>query len=227
MNYPIIYLPSDSQNLHFSISTSKKYQKTGASELVAFSKVLELGIKCIRKDVSVVIDGHRFEPDLAYIDKKNGVYVDIEIDEPYTGLNQPTHYVTKNGIHKDTQRNELFRKAGWYVIRFSEKQMFCETKSCMKILYDTLANANAIDSLPSSLLNSKMLNYENCWTYEDSKRMSHKHFRKTYLGFDPMKMDLKGYLRCCILLFPIILQSIKNKQLRVEIIKQVRYFFHI
>ena len=70
--------------------------------------------------MSVTINGHRYEPDLAYIDAKKGVYVDIEIDEPYSGNHHLTYYITEYGAHKDQRHNETFRNAGWHVFRFIE-----------------------------------------------------------------------------------------------------------
>lgn len=225
MDYPIILLPSETPTLRFTISTARKHKKTGASELVAFSHVLSLGIKDIREDVSVVIDGHRYEPDLVYIDKERGIYVDIEIDEPYSGGHHPTHYLTSNGSHKDTRRNELFRKAGWMVVRFTERQMFCETKACMKTLYDLLSEKSFTLAVPDSLQQAEVLRFTPCWTAEEAKVWSYKRYRKTYLGYDPINMGFSSYLRCCILIVPIIFQSFRNNRLRSMMFKQLRGFF--
>ena len=227
MEYPIVLLPSEEPSPHFSVSTTKKNKKTGASELVAFSHIMALGLECIFEDVSVVIDGHRYEPDLVYMDKEKGIFVDIEIDEPYSGAHHPTHYITSKGIHKDTRRNELFCKAGWFVVRFTERQMFCETKSCMKVLFGLLLKVNAVESIPSCLLNVKDLQLESCWTAEESKQKSHQCYRKTYLGYNPIKMDFSSYVRCCMLIVPIIFQSFKNRRIRKMMLKQLRgFFFH-
>lgn len=224
MEYPIMLSPIENPTLQFSISSSKKNKKTGASELVVFSHVLGLGLDCIREDVSVVIDGHRYEPDLVYMDQEKGVFVDIEIDEPYSGAHHPTHYITSKGVHKDARRNELFRQAGWFVVRFTERQMFCETKSCMKVLFDLLLSVNAVESIPTCLLNVKELTPENCWTAEESKQKSHQCYRKTYLGYNPIKMDFSSYLRCCFLIVPIIFQSFGNRRIGKMLKKQLCKF---
>jgi hypothetical protein len=227
MEYPIILFPSEKPTFQFSVSTAKKNKKTGASELVAFSHVLELGLECIREDISIVIEGHRYEPDLVYINKEKNIFVDIEIDEPYSGAHHPTHYITSKGAHKDTRRNEMFRQAGWFVVRFTERQMFCETKSCMKVLFDLLLKVNAIESISACLLNVNELKLEPCWTAEESKHKSHQCYRKTYLGYNPIKIDFSSYVRCCMLIVPIILQSFRNKRIRKMMLKQLRgFFFH-
>ena len=227
MEYPIILFPSGKPTFQFSVSTAKKNKKTGASELVAFSHVLGLGLECIREDISVVIEGHRYEPDLVYIDKEKNIYVDIEIDEPYSGAHHPTHYITSKGIHKDTRRNELFCKAGWYVVRFTERQMFCETKACMRVLFDLLLNVNAIEAIPIGLQNTEELKSEPCWTAEESKQKSHQCYRKTYLGYNPVQMDFSSYIRCCMLIVPIIFQSFGCRRIRKMMLKQLHgFFFH-
>lgn len=96
MNYPIIQKATDTADRsRFFITIGTKNKKTGASELAVFSHVFGLDLEKIREDVSVTIGGHRYEPDLAYIDKENGVYVDIEIDEPYSSFHRPTHFITE------------------------------------------------------------------------------------------------------------------------------------
>ena len=227
MEYPIILSPSEKPTLRFSISAAKKNKKTGASELVAFSHVLGLGLECIREDISVVIEGHRYEPDLVYINKEKNIFVDIEIDEPYSGGHHPTHYITPQGSHKDSRRNELFHKAGWFVVRFTERQMFCNTEACMRALFNLLLNAKVIDTIPACLHKAKELQAEPCWTAEESKQKSHQRYRKTYLGYDPIKMDFSSHLRCCALIVPIIFQSISNGRIRRMMLKQLRkFFFH-
>ena len=225
INYPIVQSPSVIQTLGFDILAFGRRKKTGASELVIYSRVLRLGLTDLREDVCLKIDGHRYEPDLAYIDRKRGIYIDIEIDEPYTGIERPTHYLTQNGSHKDFFRNEKFVNAGWYVLRFTERQMFCETKACMKVVYDLLLSLNAIDTIPASLQNVSSLQLEPAWTAEESKQRSLQRYRKTYLGYEPIHMDFSSNLKCCILIVQIIFQSITNVKVRKMLVKQLKNHF--
>lgn len=227
MNYPIIQQANTIANsTNFTISTGCKNKKTGASELVSFSHVFALGLDNIKEDVCVTIDGHRYEPDLAYIDEKNCVYVDIEIDEPYSGQHHPTHYVTGKGTHRDQRRNDTFRNSGWHVVRFTEQQMFCQTKSCMKEVFVFLLKVGAIEVVPSKLINAEPLKLEPCWTSEESKNRSYNRYRKNYLGYDPIMMDFGSSVRCCILIVPILFQSIWSLRVRRMMCKQLwRYFF--
>lgn len=170
MNYPIIQTATGTADRsRLFITLGAKNKKTGASELAVFSHVFGLDLKKIREDVSVTIGGHRYEPDLAYIDKEKGVYVDIEIDEPYSSFHRPTHFITEDGTHKDQRRNKLFLSAGWHVCRFTEQQMFCQTKSCMKAVYELLLKVGAIEAIPAKLANAPALKFEPCWTAEKSK----------------------------------------------------------
>lgn len=52
---------------------------------------------------------------------RGGVAIDIEIDEPYTLPDFiPRHYIEDSS---DSLRDTLFRKSGWAVVRFAEKQV--------------------------------------------------------------------------------------------------------
>lgn len=225
MNYPIILHPVNRPIHQFSISMGNKNKKMGASELVVFSRILKLGLECIREDVCVLIDGHRYEPDFAYINEEKGIFIDIEIDEPYSSAQHPTHYVTKQGIHKDAKRNEVFQKAGWHVVRFTEQQMFCETSSCMKIIFEILYSLGVTESMPYSLLNVPNINEVPAWTFDKSKEYSANHFRRSYLGYNPVIMDFSSYLKCCLLVIPILFLSMKNNRLRQVLCKQLNSFF--
>lgn len=64
----------------------------------------------------------------------NGIYIDIEIDEPYNGATgEPIHYIA-NGLSIDYKRNKFFQEHGWVVVRFSEKQIFDNPRACVEFL---------------------------------------------------------------------------------------------
>lgn len=55
----------------------------------------------------------RYEPDLAYIDAKKGIFIDIEIDEPYSGLERkPIHYTIGDYTVDDKRNDYLPSEAG-------------------------------------------------------------------------------------------------------------------
>lgn len=223
-NYPVILKPLCETPLQPSHKRGKKRHKVGASELVAFSRIFALGFDEMREDVCVRIDGHNYEPDLAYIDKEKGICVDIEIDEPYS-TSGPTHYAYAEGGNKDEARNTRFQDAGWYVIRFTEEQMFCHTKQCMKEVYKLLLDAGAIEELPKKLQNVPDLTPTPRWTEQDSWQMKHANYRKGYLGYNPLKMDFSSNLRCCMLIVPIMWRSLWNSRVRKMMCKQLWHYF--
>lgn len=73
-----------------------------------------------------VEDNRPFEPDIAIICKKRpSIRIDIEIDEPYAALTRkPIHYIGCG----DDFRDALLNNIGWIVIRFTEYQVFFQSK---------------------------------------------------------------------------------------------------
>ena len=80
---------------------------------------------------------YKYTPDAVYIDRSTGLYIDIEVDEPYTFSEEKAiHYYN---CHTDCRRNDFFLERGWIVIRFSEQQVVCCPDSCCKTLAQTIA----------------------------------------------------------------------------------------
>lgn len=122
--YPVILKPVPALSRICPVERKQvKVKKRGASELVDRARIFRLRLKDIREDVCVNIDGHAYEPDFAFVNKERRIYVDIEVDEPYTGGGRPTHYLRDDGSNSDAIRNARFLNAGWYVCRFSEQQL--------------------------------------------------------------------------------------------------------
>ena len=218
--YPVILHPKPGT----AVVQPKKVQggknkKKGPSELVSMARVFRCGVKNIGEDVCISLNGHRYEPDLVYRDAK--VLVDIEIDEPYSGSGYPTHYLKADGSNVDDERNKRFLEAGWYVVRFSEQQMFCHTKACMKEVFKLLLDVGAVSEIPRNLAKAPDLEPVLRWTDGDSREMKRKNFRPSYLGFDPVKTTFSGTLRCFWLLLPIAWQSIWNRRVRKEMFAQL------
>ena len=196
-----------------------KNKKKGASELVSMARVFRCGIKNIGEDVCMSLNGHRYEPDLVYRD--GNICVDIEIDEPYSGSGHPTHYLKADGSNVDTVRNQHFLDAGWHVIRFSEQQMFCYTKACMKEVFKLLQEAGAVKELPEKLAKVPDLELIPRWNDNESREMKRQNFRPSYLGFDPVRTTFSGTFRCIWLLLPIAWQSIWDRHVRKEMFAQL------
>lgn len=151
----------------------------------------------------VRIDKHNYEPDMVYLNEEKGVCIDIEVDEPYSASGRPTHYLTTDWLNKDSERNHRFQGSGWYVVRFSEEQMYCKTASCVKEIYKLLLEIGAIDSLPPKVADAEDIIPRQRWTEQDSWRMKHSKYRMTYLKYDPSHFGLMGYIECTRLIIPI------------------------
>lgn len=223
--YPVILYPTEGSASIFNPQRGGKNKKKGQSELIALARFSKFGCKEIREDVSVKIDGHNYESDFAYIDEEKGVYIDIEVDEPYSASGHPTHYMMDDGTNKDSARNKRFQDAGWYVVRFSEEQIFCHTKECLRTIYEIVIEAGVITEMPEALVDASTLQSHDRWTKSDSYSMKRRHHRKSYLGYDPSNMDLKGYMCCTRLFLPILWQSLWSKKVRQEMFHRLRVFF--
>lgn len=218
--YPVILHPAHGTAVvQPSLVRGGKNKKKGPSELVSMARVFRCGFKHIGEDVCINLNGHRYEPDLVYRDAN--ICVDIEIDEPYSGSGHPTHFLKEDGTNVDAVRNQHFVGAGWHVIRFSEQQMFCHTKSCMKEVFKLLLEAGAVKELPRKLAKVPNLEPVQRWTEVDSREMKRRNFRPSYLGFDPVRTTFSGTLRCVSLLLPIAWQSIWDRRVRKEMFAQL------
>lgn len=124
-----------------------------------------------------------YEPDLAFIDLITGknIFIDIEIDEPYDGVNRlPTHYRTSSGTIDDS-RNVGFTERGWIVIRFAEEQIITNPNGCVKYIGEVIRTL-----YPS--FNSKSLELPNIiekipiWNETDARSFAKDHKREKYLS---------------------------------------------
>ena len=224
--YPVILRPFSGASV-VKPSNSKgnsKKKKHGQSELIAFARFFKYGCGEILEDVCVKIDGHNYEPDFAYINKEKGIFIDIEIDEPYSAAGHPTHFMHEDGVDKDSARNKRFQESGWYVLRFSEEQIICHTRECLKEIYKLALEAGTISELPQTLRDTPDLQQHPRWTKNDAFLLSRKHHRKSYLGYDPVHIDLSGALSCLRLLIPVIRQSITHSRVRSEMVRQLQSF---
>lgn len=123
---------------------------------------------------------HPYSPDFTYIDRQTNLYIDIEIDEPYSYKDKkrkPIHY-----INLDVKRDRFFLERGWIVIRFSEEQIVCYPESCCKIIAETLASLLNDNSILSRFDNVFPLPKRKQWTKDEAEEMARTDYRKTYLS---------------------------------------------
>lgn len=82
--------------------------KTGPTERRAKLTIVRHNLRLFFSDMELKAQGHRYVPDLLFIDEQHGVYIDVECDEPYTFTrNIPIHYIGEND-----ERNRLIAAAG-------------------------------------------------------------------------------------------------------------------
>lgn len=219
--YPVIIAPEKPSSITFQLRKGKR-AKTGASEVLNLYRLMKLGLEEIQDTLCIQIQDHLYEPDFAYVNNELGIYADIEIDEPYTSGNRPTHYLSPDGSNTDEKRNLMFQKAGWHVFRFSEEQFYCHTGECMKLVYETLSQISPGLSVPASLLNQNPLRTTSRWTYPEALRMGRNHYRKTYLGFDPLRQDLMNMIKCVKIALPMACMSFYNRRVRTKFLTELK-----
>ncbi|MGL2963861.1 hypothetical protein ACSVH2_08605 [Flavobacterium sp. RSB2_4_14] len=135
-----------------------------------------------------------FEPDFTLIDEKEGIniFIDIEIDEPYEGLNdvvnrKPTHFQ-----FSDTDRNNAFKNRGWIIIRFAEIQVHQQPDSCCLFISDVIKSINSRYKISEALTNIKKIQKVRQWTKEEAKIWSINKYREKYLGISSFGLTAEG-----------------------------------
>jgi len=121
------------------------------------------------------IDGfpYPYSPDICYI--QDGLFFDIEIDEPYAKVND--EYITCHT--NDTRRNNFFINKRWIVIRFSEKQVYCYANSCAKEIAKVVYQLTNTP-VPASLESIKDLPKDEKWNKQEALEMINKRYRDSY-----------------------------------------------
>ena len=121
---------------------------------------------------------HPYTPDFAYIDRSIGLFIDIEIDEPYVyKTRQETHCLN---CWREQQRNNFFLGKGWLVIRFAEEQVVTWPLSCCKAIANTI-NGVTGETIPAELANQSDVPSIDRWTEEEARDMALENFRDSYL----------------------------------------------
>jgi hypothetical protein len=123
-----------------------------------------------------------YNPDFAYIDREINLFIDIEIDEPYTydnyGKIKPIHYF---GRSKDENRNDFFNNnRGWIVIRFSEEQAVRYPDSCCKFIAQQIAEITRNSAITSQFAQTLDLQPQQQWTKKEAIEMGKRKERNDY-----------------------------------------------
>jgi len=139
-------------------------------------------------DRFIIVKGSNkpIEPDFTFTDEKDGIniFLDIEIDEPYEGINDITKRQATHYQYVDTNRNNTFKKRGWIVIRFAEIQVHQNPLSCCLFVADVIKSINPKFEIPAPLLKSQNITPIRQWTKEEAEKWSKEKYREKYLGID-------------------------------------------
>lgn len=120
-----------------------------------------------------------FEPDIALINNfsDKNIRIDIEIDEPYSGISrQATHC-----IDDDKNRDLYFTDRGWIVIRFSEHQVHTMELGCIKYIANVIQSIDARFTLDKEI---KELKEEKKWDIVQAQKWEKERYRENYLNHE-------------------------------------------
>jgi len=125
-----------------------------------------------------------YEPDITFTDEKNGIniFLDIEIDEPYEGINDIALREATHFQYADTNRNNAFKKRGWIVIRFAEIQVHQEPLKCCLFVADVIKSIHSEFKIPSTLQKVDKVTSIKQWTKEEAEQWSRERYREKYLN---------------------------------------------
>ena len=154
--------------------------KKGASEDFFVSYLKDSTEWDVYVDMRVPVGTKYYYPDIIVV--ISNVYINVEIDEPYTGNDgEPIHYIENSygSLFKsvDSKRNEYMTKNGWVVVRFSEEQIFLHTDECLAYLY--LVVQNIEDGVEDVFCDADFKKEK--WTKDQAYKMAYKRFRRTYV----------------------------------------------
>ena len=180
--YPVVKMPK--QNTILKLPRAGRSNQKGYKEN-DFYRLIKKNIVDIEiaNDVHMVIPHFNkpYEPDIVLFDKSLNLYIDIEIDEPYDGYYRyPTHYINpEDEVKHDNIRDLFFTESGWIVIRFTEKQVHCESYECIDYI------KNVLHSLYNrTFTNNVKCEKENQWDYNQCIQWQKYYYREKYLGID-------------------------------------------
>lgn len=162
----------------------------GVSEHGFYTRLEEYFNGRLLRDHRVEFRGaqHDYEPDIILHLSDRVLRIDIEIDEPYSGVSRkPMHWL---GSYDD-DRDVYFSNNGWITVRFAEEQVVKQSASCAAFL------AEVIDSLLGTQMRAAVGPQEALtpiarWSYSEAKQMAELKYREGYLGieFEPATEDV-------------------------------------
>jgi hypothetical protein len=151
----------------------------------AFASVLEFYFPGrVRRQLEFPIPqsdkGRSFSTDFAVVLEEIGLYIDIEVDEPYDlKKRRPTHCIDD---YHDRYRNGFFLKGNWVIIRFAEEQVVRYPKACCREIASCVFQITGIDKFLKPLVAEPILRSIPQWSKKEARRMAKLGYRDTYLS---------------------------------------------
>jgi hypothetical protein len=193
--YPYVLMPKP--GCHITLPKDGGSFRRGFTE-DKFYKILESYFNSIVEYSNYKIlfpIGNRFgyEPDIAIIDSKNNLnlFIDVEIDEPYEGLNDIRNRKPTHCVGEDSFRNNDFTENGWIVIRFAEIQIHQTPIACCQFIAQVIVSVNPNFTFHLNSYNQESLKTVKQWSITTAKIWSGNKYREEYLGihsFGSMKL---------------------------------------
>jgi very-short-patch-repair endonuclease len=115
-------------------------------------------------------------PDILILNKKQKFLIDIELDEPYSKLGKPTHYI---GNDLDNKRNRFLNDKGVHIIRFSEKQVISNVNLCYLIIDLFIKSLKDLQNESTLLYWCNKIS-EPQWTRKQSELLCQNRAREIY-----------------------------------------------
>ena len=173
--YPIVWLPKIDSFLKLPRQGRSDNRGYKEADFINHLKSSDLNVG-IDDNCHLMVPGRRspYEPDIVLFDKSLGLFVDVEIDEPYDGyLRIETHNIESS----DDIRNGFFCESGWVVVRFTEHQVHINPDGCVKFIKSVLCG------LKEGVVNSNsFLKEEDRWDKKQAVEWSRNSYRENYLG---------------------------------------------
>ena len=187
LEYPYLKVPQ--KGTEIKLPVRGRSAKRGFCEARLCDVIKEYKLDKFKDNLTLIAADCPYEPDLAYINVDKGIFIDIEVDEPYAGLERfPIHFKTKNGTCDDL-RNQRFTERGWIVLRFSEKQVFNQANSCLKYLYQIIHRIDSSIGMPAALENVPDLDMDLMWTEEEAMKKANNKEREKMLGISEFRLS--------------------------------------
>ena len=158
--------------------------KKGISEDY-FAKELSKEFDVLTNQKVEIDETYFYYPDILLI--HNNIYIDIEIDEPYSIDDEiPIHYIDKGGYSVDKDRNDDFTSEGFEIIRFSEEQIYRNPDECITVIKKFLNSFETADY--KNITDPKTFSMPK-WTKDDAIKMAFKKYRNCYLNHPEQQID--------------------------------------